>query len=119
MKKITKIISVLALVLLLAPAAIAEEEEEEFEIFGMEGEELLNLGSGILAIILFGITFIAYRRTKRSRLLFVSLAFFLFAVKGFISGAELFIGEFDWGDPATAILEFAILLSFFWGIMKK
>ena len=50
----TKIICILALLLLLLPAVIAEEhDEEEFEIFGIEGEEMLNLGSGILSIILF------------------------------------------------------------------
>lgn len=102
--------------LLLAMPVLAEDDDD---LFPDGSEELLNTGSAVLATVLFAITFLAYRRTRQKRLLFVTLAFFLFAVKGFVSGAELIVGEFDWSDIVTALLDFAILLSFFAGVMKK
>ena len=107
----------MVMLLLLAMPVLAEEDDEE--LFPEGSEEVLNVGSAILATVLFGLTFLAYRRTKQKRLLFVTLAFFLFAIKGFVSGAELIVGDFDWSDIATALLDFAILLSFFAGILKK
>ena len=118
MKQLTKIIGLLLMVLLLATTVLAEDHEDE-GLIEAYGEEVLNLGSGILATVLFALTFIAYRRTNRSRLLYVSLAFLLFAIKGYLSGAELFFGEWLWVDSTTGILDFAILLSFFRGILKK
>ena len=118
MKQITKIIGLLLMVLMLSTTAFAEDHEDE-GLIEAYGEEVLNLGSGILATVLFVLTFMAYKRTNRSRLLYISLAFLLFAVKGYLSGAELFFGEWLWVDSTTGILDFAILLSFFRGIMKK
>jgi len=117
MKK-TKIICLMML-LLSATSVFAEEENDDWQLFGLEGEKLFNLGSGILSTVLFALTFIAYTRTKQSRLLYVSSAFFLFAVKGYLGAYELFFGELLWVDPTAAVLNFAILLCFFFGIMKK
>ena len=85
----------------------AAEEDMEIEVFGFELEKLLSLLSGILALILFAIAFIAYNRDGRKRLLFVSVAFLLFAVKSFLVSAELFIPEIPLIDPIAIILEFA------------
>ena len=65
------------------------------------------------------LTIMAYRRTGNKRLLFVSLAFLLFALKGFMLGSEIFLGEWPFVDPVTSFLDFAILLSFFAGILGK
>lgn len=120
MKKQAKIMCLLAMLLLSAIPVFAEEENDDWQVFGLEGEKLFNLGSGILSTILFVLTFIAYKRTKQSRLLYVSSAFFLFAVKGYLGALELFFEEMAvWVDPTAAVLNFAILLCFFWGIMKK
>ncbi len=105
--------------LLSTTAVFAQEENDDWQVFGLEGEKLFNLGSGILSTILFVLTFIAYRRTKQSRLLYVSSAFFLFAVKSYLGALELFFEEMAWIDPTAAVFNFAILLCFFWGIMKK
>ncbi len=113
----TKLIIFLAMFLLMSTIAIADDHDEGF-IESM-GEEILNIGSGMLATILFGLTFVAYKRTKRSRLLYVSIAFLLFAIKGYLSGAEIFFGDWPWVDATTGILDFVILLSFFRGILKK
>jgi len=115
----TKIICLIAMLLLSAIPVFAQEENDDWQIFGIEGEKLFNLGSGILSTILFALTFIAYKRTKQSRLLYVSSAFFLFAVKGYLGAYELFFEELPLVDPIAAVLNFAILLCFFWGIMKK
>jgi len=119
MNKQTKIICLIAILLLSTTAVFAQEENDDWQVFGLEGEKLFNLGSGILSTILFVLTFIAYRRTKQGRLLYVSAAFFLFAVKGYLGAHELFFEEMVWVDPIAAVLNFAILLCFFFGIMKK
>jgi len=119
MRKQTKIICLIAMFLLSATAVFAQEENDDWQLFGLEGEKLFNLGSGILATILFALIAIAYKRTRQSRLLYVSSAFLLFAVKGYLGAHELFFEEMAWVDPTAAVLNFAILLCFFWGIMKK
>ncbi len=95
------------------------DEGGDVEVFGLELEKLFNLGSGLLAAILFVITFVAYRRSMNKRLLYVSVAFLLFAVKGFLTSLELFAGDFSWIDPVASFLNFAILLCFFFGVLKK
>lgn len=110
---------IIAMMLLQLPIALAQEGDD-LKVFGLELEKLLNLGSGLLATILFILTLIAYKRTQRKRLIYVSAAFLLFAVKGFLMSAELFFGDFAaWIDPVASFLDFAILLSFFFGIIKK
>ena len=95
------------------------QEDGDLEFFGLEAEKLLNLGSGLLATALFGLTLIVYKRNKNKRLLYVSAAFLLFAIKGFLQSHELFIEELPWVDPIASFLNFAILLSFFFGVLKK
>ena len=92
---------------------------DEITVFGLELEKLLNLLSGLLSLALMALTLMAYRRTGNRRLLFVSLAFLLFAVKGFLNGSEVFLGEWIFIDPVSSVLDFAILLSFFAGILGK
>lgn len=109
-----------ALTLFFIPVLNAEEEEEDdIHIFGLEVEKLLNLGSGILALFLFIITVIAYFRTDNIKLIFISIAFFLFSIKGFLQSHELFIEELTFIDPLASFLNFLILISFFIGVMKK
>jgi hypothetical protein len=121
MKERTRIFFLFVMMaLFFAPAVAAEEGDEDWEIIpGVEGEKALNLGSGVLATVLFVLTAVAYARTKSSRLLFVAAAFLLFAVKGYITSMELFFGEWSWVDPVSAALDFFILLSFFIGLLKR
>ena len=84
-----------------------------------ELDKVLNLGSALLATILFALTLLAYNRNKNQRLLYVSIAFLLFAAKGFIFSMEILLGDIGWIDPVGNLLDFAILLSFFFGILKK
>ena len=111
---------ILVLIIQLPFLASAQEiENEDLEIFGLEVEKLLAFISAQLAAALAILTLIAYIRTKRSKLLFVTLAFFLFSVKLFMISSELFINEIAWVDPVSAFLDFIILLSFFYGVIKK
>ncbi len=122
MNKIHISLIYILLLFLIFPFVFAEtvsEEDGDLEIFDLEVEKLLNLGSGILATALCFLTINAYNKTKRSRLLWVSIAFGLFAIKGYITAIELFGIEWSWIDPTASLLNFGILLAFFAGLLKK
>ena len=97
----------------------AQEEDGDYEILGLELEKLIAMINGLLAIFLFTLAFIGYRRDGRKRLFYVSLAFLLFAIKSFLISSELYLPEVEWFDPLATILEFGVLLSFFFGVLKK
>jgi len=96
-----------------------DENDEDIEIYGLELEKLLSLFNGLLASVLFIITFVAYSRDQRKRLLYVSIAFLLFAFRSFIIASELFVGEVVLLDPLATVLDFVILLTFFYGLLRK
>ena len=96
-----------------------EGELDDIMFFGFELEKLLGLVNGVLAISLFAITFTAFRREHRERMLFVSIAFLLFATRNFLFAHELFIEEIPIIDPILPIIDFFILLTFFYGMLKK
>jgi len=113
------IILFLSLILVSSPSAFAYGEDDIIVYPGIEADDLVTFCSSILASVLFVITVIAYKRDKRKRLLYVSVAFFLFAVKGFLSTAEMFFPQAGWTDLIASLLDFAILSSFFVGLLKK
>jgi hypothetical protein len=87
---------------------------------GIELGNVITLVSSIMAAILFILTVIAYRRNGHGRLLYVSAAFLLFAVKGFILSSDIFFpSKSPWVDPIANFLDFAVLLCFFVGLAKK
>ena len=121
-KKILFVLIIVFVLISMSSFVFAQEDAnglEDLEVFGLEAEKLLNLGSGLLAAVLCFLTYTAYTRTKRNKLKFIALAFFLFALKSFMMGSEIFIEEIPGVDPITAILDFAILLSFFYGVLKR
>jgi|LGVD01.1.fsa_nt_gb formate hydrogenlyase subunit 3/multisubunit Na+/H+ antiporter MnhD subunit len=123
-KDFIKILCKICLVLVISPLlASAYEDPDENEwttSSGVDVEELIILGSSILAIALFAITIIAYNRDRRKKLLYVAVAFFFFAVKGILLSSDIFIPDkVAWIDPLAVFLDFIILLSFFFGILKK
>jgi hypothetical protein len=115
----TLILISILLVSMSFPLITAQVVEEEIEIFGLELEKVLTLMNAWLSLFLFIVAFIAYRRDGRKRLFYVSLAFLLFAIKSFLISSELFIPEIPYIDPIAVILEFGVLLSFFYGVLKK
>jgi len=115
-----KLFGIIVLLLLMPVFAFAQEDGlEDLEIFGLEVEKLLNLGSGVLAVVLFIFTILAFKRTKRDKLIYISIAFLLFSIKSLMMGVEIFIDEIPGVDPITAFLDFVILLSFFFGVIKR
>nr|MBI4157082.1 hypothetical protein [Candidatus Woesearchaeota archaeon] len=117
MKK--KLLGLIAILLIQLPIFALAENDGDVFIGRFELEKVLNLGSGLLALALFIITLYAYKRNRNKRLLYVSYAFLLFAVKGILVSMEMFFGDWPWVDPVSSVLDFAILLSFFFGIIKK
>ena len=118
--KIKILFFIILIFLIFCPNSLADIEVDYLDSnSGIELEKIIILSSSLLATALFIISFIAYRRDGRKRLLFVTTAFFLFAVKGFLSASDLFFLERDWVDPVASFLDFAILLCFFFGILKK
>ena len=114
------IILFLSLILVSPPPAVASEENNLIISPGIEADNLVTLCSSILASTLFVITLIAYKRDKRKKLLYVSIAFFLFAVKGFLLTSDMFFPQkAGWADLIASLLDFAILSSFFVGLLKK
>lgn len=106
-------------VLMLSAASVFAASEGIGQEEGIELDKIITLGSSVLATILFVLSAAAYKRDKRQRLFFVSLAFLLFALKGYLSASELIMPEMEWIDPAASFIDFGILLSFFAGIIKK
>ena len=82
--KAKKLFNMFILMLLAFPFVLAQDGFEDPEIFGLEVEKLLFLVSASLALALAILTLIAYLRTKKSRLIFITSAFFLFSVKLFL-----------------------------------
>ena len=74
----------------------------------------------ILSIVLLAISVIAYKKTKKKRLLFVSGAFFFFALKWIFKVADQFISPgFFFSRASEAIFEVAILALLFYALFKK
>ena len=118
--KIKKLVNIFILMLFAFPLVFAQESEfEDPVIFGLEVEKLLFFISAHLALALAVLTLIAYLRTKKLRLIFITSAFFLFSAKLFLLSLELFIDEIAWIDIVAAFFDFAILLAFFYGVIKK
>lgn len=117
MKKIFAVLFVL--ILYSFPFVLAAEDGGDILFLNLELEKLLALVNGWISLFLFVVAFVAYRRDKRKRFLFISLAFLLFAIKSFLVASELFISDIAWVDPVATILELAVLLSFFYGVLRK
>jgi len=108
------------IILTFLPVIIAADiKEEDKMLLGFELDKLLSFVNGIIALLLFIITFISYKRDGRSRLLFISIAFLIFSIKSFLISSELFNFSIIWIDPVSIILELLVLLFFFYGVIKK
>ena len=106
----------------LLPGVIAQNElesESDYPLFGLELEKILSLINGVIALVLCVIAINAYRTDGRSRFLYVSMAFLIFSIKSFLVSSEIFFQSPDWIDPLSIVLEFLVLLAFFYGVIKK
>ncbi len=86
----------------------------------MEIDNLIVLLSSILAVTLFSISFAAYLRERRRKLLMVAAAFFAYFLMGFLDSTESFFPSMgDSFEIWSSILNFIVLLLFFFAILTK
>ena len=115
-------------------AVTAEDDNNEERVrLGSNVDFLITISSSVLALCLFVVSVMAYAYSRRGRMLFVTAAFFLFALKGvlvalsdaYIQGilsgqAMAWIAPFaDTIVHISRALDFGVLLLFFFGLIKK
>jgi hypothetical protein len=102
---------------------VSNSEDNEGHLIigpGIELDNAVTFIASIMAMVLFGLTFLSYRRDERTRFLYVSIAFLLFAIRGWLITLDVFYPQIaGLVDFIAALLDFGILLSFFFGILKK
>ena len=83
--------------------------------------EFFDFGTGIFAAVLFALSLIAYRTLKTKRILYVSIAFALFAIHAMVSRLNLFVPDIESSmlELILSVMEFVALALFFVAIMKK
>ena len=83
--------------------------------------ELFDFGSGIFAALLCGLSLVVYKKIKLKRILFVSIAFGLFAIRTIVSHIDLFMPEVESSiiEMILAIMTFVALSLFFIAIVRK
>ena len=88
--------------------------------FALDADPYIKVLVFLLSLAIFVISFLAYRKTKTQKLLFVSFAFLFFALKWLVKVLDLFVspGRFL-SDPSENVFEFLILVSLFMAIFKK
>ena len=83
--------------------------------------EIFEFASGIFAAILCVLSLIAYQRVKLKKILFVAIAFGLFAVHTILSRLDLFMPDIESSllELMLAITSFIALSLFFLAIVRK
>ena len=120
-KNVSAMIGILILLSLSIPCIAAQSESDsgDYFIYGFELDKILSLLNGCIALVLAILTFIAYKTDGRSRFFYISLAFFIFSIKSFLVSSEILFSGLPWRDPLSIVLEFLVLLAFFYGVTKK
>ena len=83
--------------------------------------QIFDFGSGIFATVLFVLTLIAYNAVRLKRILFVSVAFGLFALHVIFTHLDLFFIELESSllEMILALMSFVSLALFFISIVIK
>jgi len=83
--------------------------------------EFFDLGTGIFAAILFALSLIAYKKIKSRRILYVAIAFAIFAIRVIVSNLDLFMPEIESSslELLLAVMGFAALGLFFLAIVRR
>ncbi len=83
--------------------------------------ESIDFATGIFAAFLLAVSLFAYRRTKLTRLLFVSAAFGLYAFRAILPRLDIYLPTVESTTITTILsaLGFVILALFFIAIVKK
>ena len=82
---------------------------------------LFDFVSGLFAALLCGLSLLAYMKLKLKRILFVSIAFGLFAIRTIVAHFDLFMPEVESSiiEMTLAIMTFVALSLFFVAIVRK
>jgi hypothetical protein len=83
--------------------------------------QIFDFGSGIFAAVLFVLSLIAYNAVRLKRILFVSVAFGLFALHVIFTHLDLFFIELESSllEMILALMSFVALVLFFISIVIK
>lgn len=83
--------------------------------------EFFDFGTGAFAAILFVLSLIAYKTLKTKRILYVSIAFAIFAIHTIVSRLNLFIPDIESSllELILSAMEFVALALFFVAIIRK
>ncbi|MDK2824925.1 hypothetical protein SAMN04488589_2209 [Methanolobus vulcani] len=85
-----------------------------------EPDQVVRLISGVLALLLFIISFLAYQRERRRKMFLVSMAFFFYAIMGFLSASNIFFpAAGDYLEFWGSFLNFIVLLLFSLALLTK
>ena len=83
--------------------------------------KIFDFGTGVFATILFALSLIAYKNLRSKRLLFVSAAFALFAIRTIVSRLDLLLPEIESSilELLLAVMSFTSLSLFFFAIVRR
>ena len=88
-------------------------------MIGINLEAIVSIATSIMALVLFAISLIAFKRQRRSRRFYVMAAFFLFSVKGVLFATNEILGKTESLEWASLLLDFGILAFFFVGMVRE
>lgn len=102
-------------------AAVLGSVIMDVEVREIDLTDYIDFGSGIFAAFLLVLSLIAYMNVRSKRLLLVSAAFGLFALRTLVSRADLLIPEVQSEviELALALSGFGILALFFMAIVMR
>lgn len=106
---------------LIVAAQLEERQEQEDLLDKGNIAEIFEFGSGVFAAILFALSLIAYKNIKSKRLVFVSAAFGLIAIRTILLRLDLFVPEIESSllELLLAVMGFVALALFFFAIVKR
>ena len=88
-------------------------------MIGINLEAVVSIATSIMALVLFAISLIAFRRQKRSRRFYVMAAFFLFSVKGVLFATNEILGKTESLEWVSLLFDLGILTFFFVGMTRE
>ena len=96
------------------------ETTDASPVNGLDISDVIVILTSILAFVLGIISLVGYRRDGRIKILFVAAAFFIFTLKGvMIIGSDLLSLQKPTLDLLAQLLDFAVLIFFFAGMIKR
>ena len=118
-------LSLILVALLILPAVSASIYDPDPVIWPLHWDDIIAIFETVLALSLGAISWMAFKRDGRKKLMFVAIAFFIFAMKGFLKvGADFLhagnlISSETPLDLVADLLDFAVLTAFFLGMIKN